>query len=98
MPDAAPQPKSLRPDDVARWLRTEPSLEQLAAAFPAEWRAVQAELAELGASPDPQALEGYLTALAGPPAPRPGARTAGRDGARAQLSRQVQRHIAAVAI
>lgn len=98
MPDAAPQPKSLRPDDVQRWLRTEPSLEQLAAVFPAEWRAVQAELAELGASPDAQALERYLTALAEPSVPRPGARPSGRDGPKAQLSAQVQRHIAAVAI
>jgi hypothetical protein len=36
-----------RPDQVRAWLETGPSLSELQGAYPAEWRVVQRELADI---------------------------------------------------
>jgi hypothetical protein len=95
-PDSTP-PKS-SPKDVQAWLRQEPSLSDLARAFPDEWRAVQREITELESSPDPDAAKRYITSLTAPPAPRPGAAVSRKQREQAALSVQIRRHMAATAL
>lgn len=49
--------------DVRAWLRTRPSLAELRAAHPADWAAVQGDLAELIARGDLEALKAYVLAM-----------------------------------
>ena len=64
--DQARGPRTSRPEDVSRWLGEQPSLAEMADAFPGEWSKVQRELDAVGSSDDPDALERYLASLAAP--------------------------------
>lgn len=83
------------PDDVLAWLRQEPSLAELASAFPEEWRTVQAELAGLAteAGDDPEAVHRYIATLA-----KPTGTTSTKQQRRAAVSLQVRRHMTAAAL
>ena len=59
-------PRTRRPDDVAAWLRTGPSLHDLREAFPQEWSQVERRVARLVATGDDEALRAYLTQAAVP--------------------------------
>ena len=60
-----------RADDLAAWLRTDPSLEELQAAYPQHWRAVERDVERLTAAGDDQVAE-YLRGALNPPARDPG--------------------------
>ena len=68
------------PEEVERWLRAQPSLAEMVAAFPSEWEVVQRELDRIGDGGDPEALERYLSSLARP---------TGRADTRARIRRQM---------
>lgn len=92
MNDEPPRgPRTSRPKDVERWLGQQPSLTEMADAFPQEWSEVQRELDGVSASSDPKALERYLASLAAP-----GPRGAARRGG--DVAQQVQRQMAARAL
>jgi hypothetical protein len=88
------RPHSQRPGDVRAWLDQRPSLEELQAAYPAEWAAVQRDLAEIVPRGSPAELKAYV---ADPPAPR-GAQRLGKRGQDALLSRQVRHAMALLAV
>jgi len=52
-----------RPQDVRAWLQTKPSLAELRDAYPADWEAVQDDLAEIVARGDLEALKAYVLAM-----------------------------------
>lgn len=59
-------PRTRRPDDVAAWLRSGPSLQELRDAFPQEWAQVERRVARLVSEGDDAALRAYLTQAAVP--------------------------------
>ena len=59
--------------EAVDWLHTDPELEDLIEAYPAQWQTVQARLAAMIARDDPDELKAYISGLA-----QPGARAAGR--------------------
>lgn len=82
-----------RPADVRRWLASEPSADELAAAFPDAWRSVEAELGLMLASGDQADVTAYIARLAQPVA---GARRgAGRSQEQVALDGHVRQHLAA---
>jgi hypothetical protein len=78
------------------WLETRPSLDELRAAYPAEWAVVERELSALAARRDPDALKRYLQTLADSRALSRQARRA--QGERDALSAQVRRQMTIAAI
>lgn len=84
-----------RPEDLRRWLAGQPSLDEMAEAFPAEWQEVQRELGQTLAGAGPEEVAASIAALSRPV--RAGRRGPGdrhRD-AQAAMSAQVRRHLAA---
>lgn len=80
-------------EDVRAWLRENPSVDELRAAYPQEWAAVQRELAPIVARGDLDALKAYVLELSDQPAA--GRARAGRDPA---LSRLIRRQIASATL
>jgi len=78
---------------VRAWLRENPSVDELRAAYPQEWAAVQRDLAPIVARGDLDALKAYVLKLSRTPAA--GRARAGRDPA---LSRLVRRQIASATL
>jgi hypothetical protein len=77
--------------DLLRWLRHDPPLDELAAAFPRDWERVQREVAEVMADDDPGRVERYVSWLSRP------ARASDLSGKRAQetvLAAEVHRRLA----
>ena len=79
------------------WLRLDPSLDELQAAYPPEWRTVQHELSDVLASADPQRLREYVQRVSAPRPVRPelARRKAGRD---AHIAARVRSQMAAAAL
>ena len=88
-------PKRAR--DVQEWLAQQPSLGELREAFPADWDAVDAELAPLVERGDLEEIKAYVRDLANPSS---GALAAPRRRERqdALISAQVRRQMAAAAL
>lgn len=61
-----------KPREIGIWLRSKPSLEELREAFPAEWEAVQRDLADALPRTDVAELKDYLSSLTVDPLPRRG--------------------------
>ncbi|MFI7585881.1 SAM-dependent methyltransferase [Spongisporangium articulatum] len=59
-----PRPRSA--DDVARWLRTKPSLAEMRAAFPQEWAHVEGQVGQLAVRNDPGAVTALLAEVSRP--------------------------------
>ena len=78
-----------RRDEIQAWLAGRPSLEQLRERFPAEWEAVQRELAGVVARGDAAAVRRYVEAVATGAPPPPGGDPVGA---------LVRRHMAAAAL
>lgn len=72
------------PKQTRAWLQRRPSLDELRAAFPADWETVQRELAEMIGRNDLEALKAYAVGLSAAPA--------------ADVRTQVRRQLAAEAI
>jgi hypothetical protein len=89
-----------RSGDVARWLRERPSLAELRAAYPDEWKHVEEHVASLVRGQDPDRLRAWLADAARPPgAARPGA--VGRGHARPRkvvVSEVIRRHMTIEAV
>lgn len=75
-----------RKDDARAWLRENPSLDALRAAYPQEWSAVQRDLAPIVARGDLDALKAYVLKLSKAPATGRGRR--GHDAALSALARR----------
>lgn len=56
-------PKSKRAADVLAWLATEPTIDELSAAYPAEWERVRRDAARYGKAGDDQLRQYVLSAL-----------------------------------
>ncbi len=80
-------------EDVRAWLSENPSVDELRAAYPREWAAVQRDLAPIVARGDLDALKAYVLELSD--APAAGRARAGRDPA---LSRLIRRQIASATL
>jgi hypothetical protein len=86
---------SRHPREVRAWLEQQPSLEELQAAYPRDWEAVQRELAEIVPRGDREELTRYVASLARGGG---GARAAGRRRGLADVSSEIRRHMAVEAI
>lgn len=86
-----------RPDQVLAWLNSGPSFEDLCAAFPDDWKAVQREIADVVARSDTAELEAYVARLAAGAASGSRAERRGGGGAR-RLSAEVRRQLAMTAL
>jgi hypothetical protein len=76
-------------DEVVTWLRGNPSLDELAAAYPDEWDAVKHDIDRVVARNDPAALKDYVTAVARPVTPSAGRRPPRRALLAAEIRRQM---------
>lgn len=74
-----------RGDEVAAWLRQKPSLAQVRAGYPAEWRAVQHDIARMVTDGDPEKITAYLTEAARPRRATPGRARPAREVASAAV-------------
>jgi len=85
------------PREVQAWLASEPSLEQLRDAYPAEWATVDRELRTVVDTGDPAALDAYVRRLAKPPPVKRGAAvtSAGLDPV---LAATIRQRMAALAV
>jgi len=84
-----------------QWLRANPSLAELKARYPGEWRTVSDELGEIFANAKPEALQAYLAALAAPvsaPAGRGGRQPSRQDLEAAALTKMVRHRMAHLAL
>lgn len=54
------------PDQVLEWLRSEPDLDELVAAYPRHWEHVQADIDRIVAGGDPETVKAYLAQVANP--------------------------------
>ncbi len=86
-----------RSEDVRTWLNTRPSLDEMKAAWPAEWAVVERELNEVVDTGDVAALKTYVQRLA-QPAPVPKNARPTRSGIDARTAALVRRHMAAEAV
>lgn len=90
--------KHKRPQDEWAWLQANPALDELRAAYPAEWETVQDELAGIFERRKPEELQAYLdrSAVQGAPPGKP----ARRDGKalEAVLSQFVKSRMAHLAV
>ena len=88
---------SKRPRQAREWLATQPSLDELREAFPAEWDAVDAELGPLVERGDLEEIKTYVRGLANPSS---GALAAPRrrDRQDALITAQVRRQMASAAL
>jgi hypothetical protein len=85
------------PREVQSWLAGQPSLAELREAYPADWAAVERELAPLVARGDLEEIKAYVRGLASP-TPRAVAQPRRRDREGALISAQVRRQMAATAL
>jgi len=80
--------------EVLEWLRSEPDLDELVAAYPEHWRRVERDIGEVLARDDPEAVKAYLAQLANPPAVLPG-----RSRSKAQrIAEEIRRQMALQAL
>ncbi len=84
------------PREVQSWLAGQPSLAELREVYPAEWDAVERELAPLVARGDLEEIKAYVRDLSSPSADLANPRR--RDREDALISAQVRRHMAATAL
>ena len=91
--------RSRSPEEVRRWLDTEPPLEELRSAYPAVYDAVQREVSAIVGRGDLEELKAYVLRLAAP-AGSDGSRRERRATAagRSRAEDLVRRHIAAAAL
>jgi hypothetical protein len=87
-----------RPDEVRDWLEQQPSLAELREAYPAEWEAVDRELAPLLDRGDLAEIETYVMALSRTPASPGMADPRRRQRQEALVSAQVRRQMTVTAL
>jgi len=74
------------------WLKTNPSLDELCASYPAEWAAVQGEISAIIERGAAEELKAYLERLSAPVGPNPGNQQKHREAALAQFIRSRMAH------
>ncbi|MDZ4828422.1 MAG: SAM-dependent methyltransferase [Actinomycetota bacterium] len=84
-----------RPDDVRSWLREQPPLDELRAAYPAEWEAVEREIRQIVASGEFDALRTIVATVSRPTASR---RARSKQEQDALVSAEIRRQMAAAAL
>ncbi len=82
------------PSQIRKWLATDPAIEELAGAFPKEWRRVQQDLGQMLATKDTAQIEEYIAQLSRPDRRRSQHQIGGKRGDDALMSSQVRRHLA----
>ncbi len=95
MTTSGPGATHRQPADVRAWLRGNPSLDELRAAYPAEWEAVEREIGIIVARRDLDALTALTKAVSQPPRSR---RAVSAHEQHALISAQIQRQMAAAAL
>ncbi|MDP9792896.1 hypothetical protein J2S43_001408 [Catenuloplanes nepalensis] len=84
---------SRRTADAVTWLRTDPDLDSLVGAYPAEWQRVRRELDAMIARDDAEELKAYITQVSRPEAATPGRARSQRDRLLAEVRRQMAIHL-----
>ncbi|GAB7044022.1 MULTISPECIES: methyltransferase domain-containing protein [Catenuloplanes] len=79
--------------EAVAWLRTDPDLDSLVDAYPAEWQRVRRDLDAMIARDDAGELKAYITQVSRPEAARPGRARSQRERLLAEVRRQMAVHL-----
>lgn len=87
-----------RPADTVAWLHDNPSLENLAEAYPFDWQRVQRDVGALIERDDADEITAYITRASQPQAAPPGRARSAKERLNAEIRRQMTVHLLKQAI